>query len=122
MTMNSEAKYELSVLEVEMDNKEVQRKGTLLNLPGEYWSQFINKSGKDVDEKKLLENGYDGPGQVQYIREQMTELGWLGGKPAAEKVGTVEAAVAKAKAKSKARDVEDDKLPDPPEQVAFNRK
>jgi hypothetical protein len=122
MTVNSEAKYKLSTLEVEMDNKEVQRKGTLLNLPADYWEQFINKSGKDVDEKKLLENGYDGPGQVQYIREQMTEFGWLGGKPAAEKAGTVEAAVAKAKSKTRVKDVEEDKLPDPPEQEAFNQK
>ncbi len=107
MTLQSEAKYKLSVLEVEVANQEVNRVGALLNISANYWEQFINKDGKTVNKKALLEAGYDGDGQVDWIAQEMAERGWLGGK-ATEKPGTVDAALAKSAAKRKAREAAKD--------------
>lgn len=58
------------------ESRKVEIQGVLLHLPASYWAEFINKDGT-LSEAKLVKAGYDGEGQVEWIRGEMTERGWL---------------------------------------------
>lgn len=89
MYINSEGGYKLSEDEVMEEAQKVIRQGVLLNLPASYWEGFLNENGS-LNKKKLAEAGYDGEGQAEWIHKQMVELGWIGGKKAAEEPAEAE--------------------------------
>lgn len=64
------------------DVKEVKKPmaakpGFVLDLDYSFWQKFI--SDGVLDEAKLIEGGYNGEGQVEWIAGEMQSLGWLGG-------------------------------------------
>jgi len=75
--MKAEAGYSIEYDEIKEQRKELMQVGTLLDLPRDYWLKFVVDG--NLDKEALLNAGYDGAGQPDWLEAEMKKLGWVAG-------------------------------------------